>query len=220
MIETDKQREELQQRINVMVAYNDKKIIQYIDPNDSDDEWSDCEKPLWNWSRMDYRIKPEFFGAVDLGKYSNCGTGGGSCGGSSFVITTCFCDPAHDAQSVHMLQEQQKKQQEQLAKESEIKKSSIIIRSREYFIDKEREEKEEIARLNLIYKDVPFTWVKEGPTEKDILWNFEKKSEFGVTLWRVTSYAAYANTEFFSWLELVEKRWLYTSDKKEWGIFE
>ena len=49
-------REEIKEAAKVMEAFANGKIIQYL--ND-DDEWITTPDPLFNWSKLKYRIKPE-----------------------------------------------------------------------------------------------------------------------------------------------------------------
>ena len=49
-------KEEIKKAAKVMLAYAQGKIIQRQNP---DGKWVDCAVPMFDWSRHDYRIKPQ-----------------------------------------------------------------------------------------------------------------------------------------------------------------
>ncbi len=42
----------------VMAAYADGQAIQYRQKNASSHKWLDVDAPIWDWSSLDYRVKP------------------------------------------------------------------------------------------------------------------------------------------------------------------
>ena len=64
------------QRAEVLIAFAEGKRIQSMRFANNVIEWIDISEPLWDWSRVNYRIKPEepkkvtLLGYVDEFKYS------------------------------------------------------------------------------------------------------------------------------------------------------
>jgi hypothetical protein len=51
--------------VEVMLAYENGKQIQYRGKHNIRDEWLFCKHPSWNWELYEYRIKPESRTAED-----------------------------------------------------------------------------------------------------------------------------------------------------------
>lgn len=52
-------RSKTKQKVKVMAAYAEGKAIQYRQKNSSSHKWLDVDAPIWDWSSLDYRVKPE-----------------------------------------------------------------------------------------------------------------------------------------------------------------
>lgn len=52
---------EINYQIKVMTAFRDGCSIQVVPKFEDWREWKDCEKPSWDWSTYEYRVKPETF---------------------------------------------------------------------------------------------------------------------------------------------------------------
>ena len=48
-----------EERIAVMQAFEAGYDIDYIETTNSDDTWTNCGVPAWNWIKFDYRIRPK-----------------------------------------------------------------------------------------------------------------------------------------------------------------